>query len=329
MKIPEVLWLSQEEVISLGLSMKEIIDAVEEGFKLKGEDKMELPAKIGVHPRPNCFIHAMPCWIGGDIDVAGIKWAAGFPPNPPKGLPYINGILCLNDSETGLLKVVMDANWLTAWRTGAASGVCAKYMSDPDSRVVSIIGLGVQGITNLLAMKEVLPKIKEVRIYDILPEQVKRCEKELSLQLPGISFVPCNDVETAVKGADVVITCTPILEKPKRFVRSSWLKKDVLAIAVDYDSSFDADIMTSGVFVCDDRNQYLETQGWSPYFHDGYPTADQIYADMGEICAGKKKPVTKGRRGAVLMGIASHDIMTGRLVYKKALKQGVGTWLKL
>lgn len=328
MKMPEVLWLSQEEVSSLGLSMKEIIDAVEEGFRLKGEGKVELPAKIGVHPRPDCYIHAMPCWVGGDIDVMGIKWAAGFPTNQAKGLPYINGIWCMNDCETGLLKAVMDANWITAWRTGAASGVCAKHMADPDSRVVSIIGLGVQGTTNLLAMKEVLPKINEARIYDIFPEQLGKYRERLGPQLPGVVFTPCGSPEDAVRGADVVVTCAPILERPERFIRSAWLKKDVLAIAVDYDSSLDADVMTGGVFVCDDRNQYLETQGWSSYFQDGYPVGEQIYADMGEICAGIKGPVREGLRGAVLMGIASHDIMTGRLLYERALERGVGTWVK-
>ena len=73
MKISDVLWLSEAEVVSLGVSMKDIIDAVDAGFKMKGEGKVELPSKIGVHPRPNCYIHAMPCWIGGDVDVMGIK----------------------------------------------------------------------------------------------------------------------------------------------------------------------------------------------------------------------------------------------------------------
>ncbi|MBN1333348.1 MAG: ornithine cyclodeaminase family protein [Synergistales bacterium] len=325
----DVLWLSQAEVESLNVSMAELVDAVEEGFKLKGEGKVELPAKIGVHARKDCYIHAMPCWIGGDVDVMGIKWAAGYPSNQAKGLPYINGIWCMNDCETGMLKAVMDANWMTAYRTGAASGVCAKYMADPDSEVVSIIGLGVQGRTNLLAMQEVLPKMKRVQIYDIFPQQVEKYLAAMQPQVSGAEFVNCPDVESCVKDADVVITCAPILEKPERFVRSSWLKEDVLAIAVDYDSSFDADIMIeNGPFVCDDKNQYLSTQSWGVYFQGGYPLSDQIYADMGELCAGIYEPVRKGTRGAVLMGIASHDIMTGRLLYKKALEKGIGTWVK-
>ncbi len=328
MKVLDVLWLSEAEVKSLGISMKEVINAVDEGFKLKAEGKVELPSKIGVHPRTNCFIHAMPCWVAGNVDTVGIKWNAGYPPNKKKGLPYMNGIFFINDCETGLLKAVMNANWITAWRTGAAAGLCAKYMAYPSVEVVAVIGLGVEGTTNLLAMKEVLPEIKEVKIYDIFSEQIRKYQKVLSSQLPGVTFIPCKDPETTVKDADVVITCTPILEKPKRFIRSSWLKSDVLAIAIDYDSSFDADIMTGGIFVCDDKNQYLMTQKESNYFHGGYPVKEQIYADMGEIAAGIKEPVKKGLRGAVLMGLASHDIMTGRLLYAKALENGVGTWVQ-
>lgn len=170
--------------------------------------------------------------------------------------------------------------------------------------------------------------MKEVKIYDIFPKQVNKYRDDLSPEFSGVTFISCKDVETTVKDADVVITCTPILEKPKRFVRSSWLKDDVLAIAVNYDSSFDKDIMTGGIFVCDDKNQYLQTQKWSSYFHGGYSTEEQIYADMGEIAAGKLPPVTKGKGEAVLMGIASHDIMTGQLLYANALEKGVGTWVK-
>ena len=112
-----VLYLSQDDVKSLGINMKEVIDAVEKGLEIKGNGHVELPPKPGVHPRDNCYIHAMPCWIGGDVDAAGIKWVAGYPSNLEKGLPYNNGLFCLNDTDTGVIKAIMDANWMTTWRT--------------------------------------------------------------------------------------------------------------------------------------------------------------------------------------------------------------------
>lgn len=326
----EVLVLSFKEIEAMNIPVSEVMKVVERGFTLKGEEKMEMPAKIGIHPRKDCFIHAMPCYVGGDVDAAGIKWVAGYPINQTKGLPYITGIMCLNESETGFAKAVMDANWITAWRTGAATGICAKHMANPDSGTIAIIGLGVQGRTNTMALAEALPKLKTVKAYDPFEAQIAKYINLVKPDLKGIDIVTCKSVEETVNGADIVVTCTPIVADPDRFVRSEWLKEDVLAVAVDYDSAFDADVMSGATaFVCDDMNQYLWTQEHGIYFQKGYPKESQIFADMGHLCAGKKKVNRKGRRGAVLMGIASHDVMTANLIYAKAKSMGKGRMVEI
>lgn len=326
----EVMVLSLKEIEALKIPVSEVMKAVERGFTLKGEDKMEMPAKIGIHPRKDCFIHAMPCYAGGDVDAAGIKWVAGYPINQARGLPYITGVMCLNESETGFVKAIMDANWITAWRTGAATGICAKHMACPDSETIAVIGLGVQGRTNTMALAEALPKLKMVRAYDPFEAQVKKFTGLVSDDLEDIKVVPCASVEEAVRDADVVVTCTPIVAEPERFVRSRWLKENVLAVSVDYDSAFDADVMSEATaFVCDDMHQYLWTQEHGIYFQKGYPTESRILGDMGHLCAGKKKVKLKGRRAAVLMGIASHDVMTANLIFEKAKAMGVGRMVEI
>lgn len=326
----EVLWLSQADLESLGIGMPQIMDAVEKGFACLGRGEAEMPAKIGIHPREDCFIHAMPCWLGGDVDRCGIKCVSGYPPNQKKGLPYITGVMCLIDPETGIVQSVMDAGWVTALRTGAASGVYAKYFGNPETSVVAVVGLGVQGRVNLLALKEVFPGIRKVQCYDPIESQGARFLKDMHPKLPDAVFEVCRDVKTCVGGADVVVTCTPIVEKPQRFIRRSWLKEDVLAIAVDYDSAFHEDVMSATpCFTCDNRNQYLWTQEQGVYFQKGYPGKAQVYADMCEVCAGLKPGVRTGLRGAVLMGIASHDVMTAALAYEKAKALGKGTTVQL
>jgi alanine dehydrogenase len=326
----DVLWLSRADIDSLGLTMPEIMDEVERGFAAMGRGDVEMPAKIGIHTRKDCFNHSMPCYAGGELDMAGVKVVSGYPPNQKKGLPYITGIWCLFDPETGIIRSVMDAAWITAWRTGAASGVYARHFGDPATEVVTIIGLGVQGHMNLRAMLEVFPKIKEVRMFDPIKSQAPRFVADLQPLAPQARFVDCATPKEAVAGADVVITCTPIVEKPERFVEAAWLKKDVLAIAVDYDSAFDAETMRGAVtFTTDSETQYLWTQDHGTYFQDGYPDKAGLHSDMGEICAGLKKGVRKGRRAAVLMGIALDDVMTGYLVYEQALEKKTGTWVQL
>jgi ornithine cyclodeaminase/alanine dehydrogenase len=326
----DVLWLSRADIDSLGITMLEIMDEVEVGFAAQGRGEVEMPAKIGIHPRKDCFIHAMPCHVGGDLDITGIKCVSGYPPNQKKGLPYITGIWALIDPETGIVRSVMDAGWITAWRTGAASGVYARHFGNPETTSVSILGLGVQGRMNLRGMIEVFPKLSQVRMFDPIAGQSARFTADMQPLLPGAEFVDCATPQQAVTGADVVITCSPIVEKPQRFVQADWLKPDALAIAVDYDSAFDAPTMTGAVsFTTDNAGQYLWTQEHGVYFQDGYPGKDGLHSDMGEICAGKKAGVRTGRRSAVLMGIALDDVMTGALIYEKALEQKIGTWVQL
>ncbi|HWR04314.1 MAG TPA: ornithine cyclodeaminase family protein [Humidesulfovibrio sp.] len=326
----DVLWLSRADMDTLGLTMREIMDVVEEGFAAMGRGEVEMPAKIGIHTRKDCFNHSMPCYVGGTLDMAGVKVVSGYPPNQKKGLPYITGIWTLIDPETGLVRSVMDAAWITAWRTGAASGVYARHFGDPETKCVGIVGLGVQGHMNLRAMIEVFPKIEEVRMFDPFAGQAERFTADMQPLLPNARFINCADPKACVTGADVVITCTPIVEKPERFIKSEWLKEDVLAIAVDYDSAFDAETMSGAVtFTTDSETQYLWTQDHGTYFQNGYPSKAGLHSDMGEICAGKKPGARKGRRSAVLMGIALDDVMTGHLLYEKALEMKTGTWVQL
>ncbi|MDR1137609.1 MAG: ornithine cyclodeaminase family protein [Synergistaceae bacterium] len=326
----DVLYLSQEDVKSLGIGMKDVIEAVEHGLKLKGEGKVELPPKPGIHPRKDCYIHAMPCWIGGEADLAGVKWVAGFPSNLEKNLPYNNGIFCLNDTGTGVVKAIMDANWMTTWRTGAAAAIGAKYFSAEPPRAVSVIGLGTIGKIVLRALKTVFPGLSSVKLYDPLPSQNEKYTDEMSALFPDLRFENSKTMKEACADADLVTTNAPILEKPERPLMKSWLKPDCLCISSDYDSTLHADVAGSGkIFCCDDRGQYLWTQGHGVYFQNGYPVDGGIYADLGDMAAAKKPPVTDGLRVCVFMGIASHDVMTAGLLYKKAVAAKAGQWLKL
>lgn len=324
----EVLWLSEKQVAGLGITMAEVIDAVEKGWRIKGEGKVEMPAKIGIHPRKDCYIHAMPCWIGGEVDTCGLKWVSGFPQNIKKHMPYNIGLFILTDSDDGHMKAVMDANWITTWRTGAASGVIAKHLGPEKASTVAIIGAGRQGRINLHAMVTVYPGLKSARVYDPMASQVEGLKAQMAELFPDLEVVSCADVESACRNADIVISCAPVLEKPQRNIRAAWLKKDVLCIAVDHDSSFDADVMTEAkVYVVDDRGQYEHMQGGGVYFQ-GYPTEKELYAEMSEVVVGKKPRLREGRRTAAPMGIACNDVIVGKMIYERALDRKIGTWVE-
>ena len=125
METQKMLYLSKNDVERVNLSMEEIIQALDEAFREKGLGRVEMPPKPGIHTMPDAFIHAMPASVPG-VGAAGCKWVSGYPENYKKNLPYINGLLILNDPETGIPLAVMDCIWITAMRTGAATAVAAK-----------------------------------------------------------------------------------------------------------------------------------------------------------------------------------------------------------
>src|SRR5574342_563819 len=134
----ELLYLSRADVEAVDLDMKAIIGLLEQAFLEKGKGNIEMPPKPGIHTMPNAFIHAMPAYIPA-LKSAGIKWVSGYPENQKRGLPYISGLLILNDVETGFPCAVMDCTWITAYRTGAATALAARYLARPESETEGIL----------------------------------------------------------------------------------------------------------------------------------------------------------------------------------------------
>jgi len=178
MNYENVLYLSKKDMSEINLSMSEIIDILEIMFIEKGNGRVEMPPKPGIHPGNDAFIHAMPAYIA-KLNAAGIKWISGFPENQKLGLPYISGLLILNDPATGLPLAIMDATWITAKRTGAATTLAAKYLARPDSTTVGIIACGVQGRSNLEALKTAFPAIRQAKAFDIDPVAANKFAQEM------------------------------------------------------------------------------------------------------------------------------------------------------
>jgi len=96
----ENLYLSRHDIENLNIPITEVIRVVEKAFLEKAEGRTEVPPKPGIHTQKDAFIHAMPAYIPR-MRSAGVKWVSGFPENPKHGLPYISGLLILNNLETG------------------------------------------------------------------------------------------------------------------------------------------------------------------------------------------------------------------------------------
>ena len=320
----KLLYLSRADVERVALPMSAILAALEEMFREKGEGRVEMPPKPGIHPRPDAFIHAMPAYIPA-LGSAGMKWVSGFPDNQRRGLPYITGLLILNDAETGVPIAVMDCTWITAMRTGAATALAAKYLARPESASVGIVACGVQGRSNLEALAEVF-RLRRVRAYDLRREVAERFAEEMTEKL-GLDVEVVRSPRAAVEGLDLVVTSGPILKDPAPTIGAGWLAPGAFASAVDFDSYFQgAALREADRLVTDDLPQmeYYRSVG---YFR-GTPPAD---SELGEIVCGKKpgRRTADERTLAMNLGIALDDMATAILIHRRALELGIGTRLPL
>jgi ornithine cyclodeaminase/alanine dehydrogenase-like protein (mu-crystallin family) len=319
-----ILYLSRKDVESVQLPMQEIIDALDEMFKEKGRGKVEMPPKPGIHTQPDAFIHAMPAYIPS-LQAAGIKWVSGYPANQSKGLPYISGLLILNDPETGMPLAIMDCTWITAKRTGAATAIAAKYLARPESTSVGIVACGVQGRSNLEALA-CLFKITKVKAYDLYPDVAQRYAREMSDNFQ-LDIEPVKTLPEAVKGLDIVVTSGPILKNPHPVIEAGWLAPGSFASLVDFDSYWQgAALHEMDKLATDDHAQmnYYRQEG---YFLET-PTA---YADLGEIAAGQKpgRESERERTASINLGLALDDMATAIRIYQRAKAQGSGRDLPL
>jgi ornithine cyclodeaminase/alanine dehydrogenase len=324
MQSHQLLYLSRADIEKVALDVTTIIELLEKAFREKGAGRVEMPPKPGIHTLPNAFIHAMPAYIPS-MKSAGIKWVSGYPENQKMGMPYISGLLILNDVETGFPYAVMDCTWITAYRTAAATALSAKYLARPDSEVAGILACGVQGRTNLEALAALF-SIKRVYAYDIVPEVQEQYVEEMSHHL-GLEVIGVERPEEAVVESDLVVTSGPILKHPKPTIEAGWLKAGAFASAVDFDSYWTAEAMAEMDKVStDDRAQfrYYESAG---YFQD----TPQPYADLGEIVVGDKpgRERSDERTMAINLGLALDDMAVAPEVFRRAKERGIGVWLPL
>jgi ornithine cyclodeaminase/alanine dehydrogenase len=260
------------------------------------------------------------------MKAAGIKWVSGFPSNAQKGLPYISGLLVLNDPDTGFPTCVMDATWVTAKRTGAATAVAAKYLARDDAKRFGILGCGVQGRTNLEALMVVSKHLEQVKAFDIDEKVLDRYAKDMSSS-HGLSVDPVSSPRDAVQGCDMIVTAGPILKHPAPVIEPSWFDKGAFACPLDFDSYWKPSAMhAADKFCTDDRDQlsYYRTVG---YFGD----IPEVHADLGELVTGKRpgRSDDAERTMSMNLGVAIEDMATSVRIFERARSKGIGTWLDL
>lgn len=328
----EFLYMTRADVVATGVDMAMVMDAVEDSFRLHHTGQTNLPWKtvLDLGERERGRGNAMPAYVGGEYDVFGIKWIAGFPKNPARhGLPRATGFFVLNDSWKGIPLAIMDCTLLSAMRTGAVTGVGAKYMARPDSESVAMIGAGVQARTQLEALKVALPGLTEARVFDINRETAEAYSAEMG-KLLSMDVRAVDSAELAVRDADVVVTVT-VADEP--IVKDAWMKPGSFFSAVgSYQEEEYAVVSNSDKVVVDGLGHVLhrETPIVALMVEQGMIEEDEIIelsAIVGGEAPGRETP--EERIFFSPIGMGTEDVCVCNNVYKLAVEKGVGTKLKL
>lgn len=365
----DFLFLNEEEMIKAGVKdMPGCIEAMEEVLKCltKGDYVMggenhnshgcmvrfpaespfpNMPKNVGEDRR----FMAMPAYIGGPFDLAGMKWYGSNMENKKVGLPRSILMVMLNDKTTGAPLCLMSANLLSAYRTGAIPGVGSKYLAPKGAKVCGIYGPGVMGKTGLDAFAATCPELDTLKIKGRGQKSIDSLIAYAKEKYPQFKTIQVVDsVEELVRGSDVLTFAATSGEDPSTYamVKGEWVKPGALIVGPSAFNMEEDFLKERCKLVVDNRKLYEAWAEEYPYptfgainiigakfmdmLHDGIITDEQI-TDMGSILLGESKGRESDDQIIVYSvgGMPVEDVAWGKICYEKALKMGLGTKLHL
>ncbi|GBR75676.1 ornithine cyclodeaminase [Candidatus Termititenax persephonae] len=365
----DFLYLNEEDMLKAGVTdMAGCVAAMEDMFAAMGAgDYMMGGANQNSHgimlafpdqpehpgmPKngPDRRFMAMPAYLGGKFQIAGMKWYGSNVENKDKGLPRSILMVFLTDKDTGAPLALLSANLLSACRTGAIPGVGAKWLSRPDSKVVGVIGPGVMSKTALDSFVVARPGIDTVQICGRSQRGIDSFAAYVREKQPQIKNIKvAKTFAEAVDGADIisVATSSPLKVEDYPYLEEKWLKPGAL-LTLPGSIRLDDDFLLKRAGLVVDNWKLYEAWGEEiPYpvyangipllgahlidlFHDKKIERSQI-RDIGEIIAGKI-PARKSAEEILVLsvgGMPTEDLAWGLTVYQNAVKKGLGQTLKL
>jgi ornithine cyclodeaminase/alanine dehydrogenase len=291
-----ILYLSKNDVSALLPPVAEQLALVEKTLTSMRAGLAELPPKPAIHPRTDAFIHAMPAYLA-ESDVAAVKWIGGSAGNRARGLPYLSGLIVVNNPETGAPRAILDAGDITAARTAAVSALCASRFARPGWNTASIVGFGVQGRAHARALEAINDRVEIV----------------------AADFRDASDAEirASLSRADVLITSIRFERPAQPFVRPEWVRGSKLILPIDFDAALQpAVVEAADLFVVDHPETYAYYTSLG-YFA-GWPKPHIGLAEALEL---REPPASVV---CCNLGVATLDAAFADVVIRAAQVDGVG-----
>lgn len=362
------LYLSEEDMIEAGVKdMAKCIDVMEDmlvtlkkgDYMMGGENHNSHGCMVSFPddppfpgmPKnaPDRRFMAMPAYLGGKYQMAGMKWYGSNVENKKKGLPRSILMMMLNDKDTGAPLALMSANLVSSYRTGGIPGVGAKYLARKDAKSVAIVGPGVMGKTSLSAFASVCKNLDTLKIKGRGQKSIDSFIEFVKKDYPQFTnIIVCDTLEEAVRDSDIVCMTTTVKNDVSTFpvIESEWVKKGAF-ISMPSAANFDDDFLANQCkLVVDNYKLYEAWEEEYPYptypeicivgskftdlKHEGKISREDII-DIADIIEGKV-PGRESEDDIIVYsvgGMPVEDVAWGTVLYRNAIEKGIGTELQL
>ena len=326
----DLRFLSAADVDALDLPADAVLDVVERGLRAHGLGEVVMPPKdhLTLDHLYDGHFNILKGYAPA-FGLAGVKVIGDYVGNYRPGLPSELALLTLYQAETGVPVAIMDATRLTWMRTGAVTAVGARHLARPGSRTLAHVGARGTAWYNLRYLDH-LYDFEQIRVASRRPESREQFAAEMS-ELLGKPVTAADDVESAVRGADIVVDASR-LSAEQTLVRTEWLAPGALVIPYGAVRSTDPELpLTADKFVVDDWRQ-AQASEWGHYYRliaDGRLRREHVHAEIGEVVAGRR-PGREADDELIVFwhrGFAISDIAVGSLALAAAEQAGVGTVL--
>ncbi|SEO45731.1 ornithine cyclodeaminase [Nitrosospira multiformis] len=332
---PTLLYLSQNDLRALGGGQSHpYVEAIVDGLVSHARGDYVQPLKPYLRwPGADHIadrIIAMPCYLGGEQPVAGLKWVGSRQHNPSRfDLERASAIIVLNDTQTNYPIAILEGSLISGMRTAAITAVATRYLAREGFTDVACIGCGPIARMQMQTLLEQFPCIERIHLFDLSGAAVETLIAALMENYSEVNFINAGSAESAVRAADVVVTCT-VTDSP--YLAYEWLRSGVFISNISIMDVHKNVYEKADKVVVDDWDQSnREKKIINQLVLEGRFSRERLHAELGEIVIGRR-PGRENDDEIILlnpMGMALDDIVCARHFYRLAYEQGIGIQLPL
>lgn len=274
--------------------------------------------------RINCMPAALP-----SQGFAGVKWVSVFPNNPRMNLPNVAGYMLLSDTSTGSLLSILDASYLTSFRTACVGATAAKYLARQDSQSIGFIGSGEEALAHLDVFSRLFPGIRKCFVSSRRATSTRRFVALGQAMCPDMRFFDCkDDYHEAVKDADIIVTA---ISAQLPLLKARSIKRGATYIHVGGWEDEYAVAQKADKIVCDswDAIKHRGSPTLGRMYADGLLCDDDVYCELEQLVCDK----VIGRHNADefiyfnSVGMSFIDVQFARYIYTKCVNNNLGNYV--